>query len=139
MITEYEKDLLFLRQCILYDDSAERHKLEASIIQLQRNERCVRRAVGLMALLTALALAGICYAAIFLAPAPQSLTQLVTPFVLKIFCTLGGGSLICILAFGTLGWVYRKQMDQRREECRRLATRLLESRLGRPRNTQPTE
>ena len=31
MISEREKDLAFLRQCILYDDSAERHKLEETI------------------------------------------------------------------------------------------------------------
>lgn len=135
-MSAHEKDLVFLRQCILYDDSAERHKLEESITQLQRNERCVRRAVGLMAVLIALALAGVCYAAIFLAPSPQSITQFIAPFVVRIFCALGGGSLICVLAFGCLGLVYRKELDQRREECRRLATKLLESRLGKPRNAE---
>lgn len=127
-MSEHEKDTTFLRQCILYDDSAERHKLEESITQLQGNERCVRRAVGLMALLIALALAGVCYTAIFLADAPQSMTQFITPFVVKIFCAVGGASLICILAFGALGLAYRKELDQRREECRRLARKLLEGR-----------
>ena len=136
MMSAHEKDLVFLRRCILYDDSAERHKLEESITELQRNERCVRRAVGLMALLIALALAGVCYAAIFLAPTPQNITQLIAPVVVRIFCALGGGSLICILAFGGLGLVYRKELEQRREECRRLATKLLESRLGKPRNAE---
>ena len=135
-MSAHEKDLAFLRQCILYDDSAERRKLEESITQLQRNGRCVRRAVGLMALLIALALAGVCYAAIFLAPTPQNITQLIAPVVVRIFCALGGGSLICILAFGGLGLVYRKELEQRREECRRLATKLLESRLGKPRNAE---
>jgi hypothetical protein len=36
------------------------------------------------------------------------------------------------MAFVGLGAVYRKELDQRREECRRLATKLLESRLGKP-------
>jgi len=31
MMSAHEKDLAFLRQCILYDDSAERHKLEETI------------------------------------------------------------------------------------------------------------
>ena len=47
-MSEHDKDLAFLRQCILDCDSAERHKLEESIAHLQRNERAMRRAVGLM-------------------------------------------------------------------------------------------
>jgi len=38
-----------------------------------------------------------------------------------------------MLTFMGLGVVYRKELDQRREECRRLATKLMESRLGKPR------
>jgi len=131
-MSEREKDTAFLKQCILYDDSVERHKLDESITQLQQNERCVRHAVVLMALLIALALAGVCYAVIFLEPPPQSMTQLITPLIVRVFCVLGGASLICMLAFGGLGLVYRKELTRRREECRRLATRLLESRVGKP-------
>lgn len=132
-MSQHEKDLAFLKECILYDDSVERHKLEASITQLQHNERCVRRAVGLMAWLIALALAGLGYSVIFLTDFPQNVTQLITPFIVKVFCAVGGGSLICLVAFGSLGLVYRKELDQRREECRRLAARLLASHLGKPR------
>jgi hypothetical protein len=132
LMSEREKDTEFLRQCIVYDDSAERHKLDESITRLQRNERCVRRAVGLMALLIALALAGVCYASIFLGDYPHNITQFITPYVVKIFWALGGASLICILAFGGLGLVYRKELDQRREECRQLARKLLETRGGKP-------
>ena len=49
-MSEHQKQTAFLRQCLLYDDTGEGHKLEESITQLQRNERCVRRAVGVMAL-----------------------------------------------------------------------------------------
>jgi hypothetical protein len=35
-----------------------------------------------------------------------------------------------------LGMVYRKKLDQRREECRQLVGRLLESRLGKPVTTR---
>jgi hypothetical protein len=132
-MSEHDKDTAFLRQCILYDDSAERQKLEESISQLQRNERCVRRAVGLMAVLIAVALAGICYGAIFLVEYPQDMTYLTTPLIVRIFCALGVGALICVLAFGGLGLIYRKELDQRREECRQLAAKLLEARLGKPR------
>jgi len=129
-MSEREKDTAFLRQCIVHEDSAERHKLEESITQLQRNGRCVRRAVGLMALLVALATAGVCYSAVFLADYPQNMTQFMMQFINKAFCALGLGSLICLMAFAGLAAVYRTELDQRREECRRLARKLLETRGG---------
>ena len=135
-MSDHQKETAFLRQVLLYDDTAERHKLEEVITQLQHNERCVRRAAWLMGLLVALALAGLCYSAIFMADHPQNTSQFVTPFLSKVFCALGLGSLICLVSFAGLGAAYRKQMDQRREECRRLAAKLLESRLGKPR-TRP--
>jgi hypothetical protein len=129
-MSEHQRETEFLRQCILYDDTGERHKLEESITQLQRNERCVRRAVLLMALLVALAMAGLCYAAVFMADYSLNPLQLAGQWIPKALCALGVGSLICLLAFTGLGTVYRKELDQRREECRRLAKRVMESRLG---------
>ena len=129
-MSKHEREMAFLRQCLVYDDTGERHKLEESITQLQRNERCVRRAVRLMALLVSLALAGLCYSAVVVADDPESMSQLVARFTSKVFCALGLGSLICLLAFAGLGVVHSSKLDQRREECRRLAAKLLESRLG---------
>lgn len=129
-MSEREKDTTFLRQCIAHEDSAERRKLEESITRLERNRRCVRRAVGLMALLVALAGAGVCYSAFFLADYPQNMTQFMMRFINKVFCAVGFGSLICLLAFAALAAVYRAELDQRREECRRLTRRLLETRGG---------
>jgi len=137
-MTEHQRETAFLRQCILYDDTGECHKLEESITQAQRNERCLRRATGLMVLLTALSLAGLCYAAIFLIDHPQDISLFISPFICKVFCALGLGSLICLASFAGLGVAYRKELDQRREECRRLAAKLLESRLGKPRALEGT-
>jgi hypothetical protein len=127
------KETAFLRQCMLYDESAERHQLEAKIIQAERDERCVWRAVWLMALFAAVAMAGLCYGVVFLENPPQNMSQFITPFIIRIVCALGAGSLVCMLAFMGLGMVYRKELELRREECRRLAAKLLESRLGKPR------
>jgi hypothetical protein len=138
MMSEHEKQTAFLRQCLLYDDSGERHELEESITQLQRNERCVRRAVLLMALLVALATAGLCYSVVVPKDDPHNLSQLVTRFSSKFFCALGLGSMICLVAFTGFGMVHRNKLDQRREECRRLAAKLLESRLGKPRALEGT-
>ena len=129
-MSEHQRETAFLRQCILYDDTGERHKLEESITQLQRNERCVQRAVWLMVLLAALAMAGLGYAAVFTADYTLDLLQFTADWITNALCALGAGSLICLLAFTGLGAVYRRELDRRREECRRLATRLMESRLG---------
>jgi formate hydrogenlyase subunit 3/multisubunit Na+/H+ antiporter MnhD subunit len=137
-MNDHQKETAFLRQCIRYDDTEERHRLEERITQLQRDERCVRRAVWLMALLAALAMAGLGYAAVFMAEYPLNVSQLTTRFLIKALCALGAGSLICLCVFLGLGVALRKELDQRREDCRRLALKVLESRLGHPREIPPT-
>ena len=81
-MSEHQKQTAFLRQCLLYDDTAERHKLEERITQIQRDERVVRRAVLLMALLAALALAGLGYSAVFMADYSLNVSQLSTRLAL---------------------------------------------------------
>ena len=130
-----QRETAFLRQAILYDDTAERRELEERITQLEREALCVRRAIWLMTVTSALATAGLGYCAIFLADFPQNMTQFGTRFMVKGFFALGLGSLISLLAFVVLALIFRKELDQRREECRRLVAKLLESRLGKPRTT----
>jgi hypothetical protein len=132
-MSEHQRETAFLRHCIGYDDTAECHKLEESITHIQRSQRCVRRAVWLMVLLAVMAMTGLCYRLVFVDDYPQELSDLAASFLMKALCALGLGSLICLVAFLALGMIYRKELNQRREECRRLATKLLESHLGRPR------
>jgi len=106
-MSEHEKDTAFLRRCILYDDSAQHHQLEEAIHQAQRDERCVWRAVLLMALLTALGAAGL-YS--FLGDSPPNIAEIITPFGVKVLCALVVASLICMLAFAGLGMVYREKL-----------------------------
>ena len=96
--------------------------------QIQRDERCVRRAVWLMAVFSALAVASLGYAAVFIESFPQDTSQL----IIKIISVLGLASMICLVVFLGLRMVYRMKLDQRREEYRQLVTRLLEVRLGGP-------
>jgi formate hydrogenlyase subunit 3/multisubunit Na+/H+ antiporter MnhD subunit len=128
-MSEQRRETEFLRKCILYDDTTERHELEEKLTQAERNGRCVRRAVWLMALLATLAMAGLCYSAVFQAGDPRNLSHLTRPLLSQIFCALGLGSLISFAAFLGLGAIYQRQLNERREECRRLATKLMESRL----------
>jgi hypothetical protein len=132
MMSEHQRETAFLRHCIRYDESPGRQELEEKIARIQRDEHCVRRAVWLMAIVAALAVAGLSYSAIFLMGYPQDLLGFMTQFITKVFCVLGLASLICLLTFAALGVVYRRELDLRREECRQLVTKIMESRLGKP-------
>lgn len=127
-MNDHEKHTEFLRQCILYDESARRQELHERITRIQRDARCVRRAVWLMAMLIALVAAGLGYEVILVDNFPYNLPQL----IINLVCALGIGSLISLLAFMGLGRVYHSKLDQQREECRQLVSRLLASRLGKP-------
>src|SRR5689334_14766378 len=107
-MNEHQRETAFLKQVILYEDTTERQNLEEKITQAQRDERCVRRAVWLMVLVIALSMAGLCYSAIFLTEYPRTMSELVAPFMSKVCCALGLGSLLCLLVFAGLGVSYRK-------------------------------
>jgi hypothetical protein len=128
MMSEHQKHTEFLRHCLRYGESTEHQELEEGITQVQRDARCVRRAVWLMAILAALVLAGLGYGTVLVDNFPYNAPQ----FIVNLFYALGLGSLISLLAFAGLGMVYRWKLDQRREECRLRVARLLESRLGKP-------
>jgi hypothetical protein len=130
-MSEHQKHTEFLRQCILYDECDRRQKLVEEIAQIQRDARCVRRAVWLMAILIALIVAGLGYEIILVDNFPYNMPQ----FIFNIICGLGLGLLISLLAFMVLGMVYRMKLHQQWEECRQLVAKLLESRLGKPATT----
>jgi hypothetical protein len=126
MMSDHQRHTEFLRHCIRYDESARRQELMEEIVRIQRDARCVSRAVWLMAILAALAVSGLGYGAVLVNNFPNNIPQ----FILNFFSVLAVSWLICILAFMGLGMVYRWKLDRRREECRQIVTRLLESRLG---------
>src|ERR1017187_8658547 len=128
MMSEHQKHTEFLRHCLRYGESTEHQKMEKRISQVQRDARCVRRAVWLMAMVTALVVAGLGYGTVLVDNFPYNAPQ----FIVNLIFALGLGSLISLLAFVGLGMVYRWKLDQRREECRQRVARLLESRLGKP-------
>jgi uncharacterized BrkB/YihY/UPF0761 family membrane protein len=131
MMSDHHKHTQFLRECIRYDESIRRQELMDEITRIQRDARCVRRAVWLMAILAALTVFGLGYGMILVSNFPNNIPQ----FILNIFNVLAVSWLVCILAFAGLGIVYRWKLDRRREECRQIVTRLLESRLGKSLST----
>ena len=127
-MSEHDKHTEFLRHCIHYDESIGRQKLAEEIARIQCNLRCVRRAVWLMSIVTALTAACLAYPAILVDNFPYNLPQ----FEVNLILALGLASLISLLAFAGLGIIYRRKLNQHREECRRRVAKLLESRLGKP-------
>jgi hypothetical protein len=136
MITrDHHKHTEFLKHCLRYGEGAGCQELEREIVRLQRDARCVQRAAWLMAVLIALALTGLAYATILLDHFPYNVPRLIW----SLLCAVGVGSLISFLAFVGLGMVYRLKLDLRREKCRQLVAKLLESRLGNPSATPRRE
>ena len=87
-MSEHEKHTEFLRQCVLYDESARRQELAEGISQIQRDLRCVRRAVWLTAMMTALVVAGLGYGLLLGDDFPRNMPQ----FILNIIYGVGLGS-----------------------------------------------
>ena len=127
-LSDHQREMSFLRHMMLYSETEERHELEAKLTGAEINERSARRAVWLMAVLTGLALAGLGFAAIMLVDFPQNTSQL----IIRIFCALGLASLVSLIAFVGYWIISHATLDDRREDCRRLVTRIVESRLGKP-------
>src|SRR3954471_20642614 len=129
IMTEHERDTEFLKHCLGYGDSAEGHKLQERVTRIQQDERLVRRALWWMALSTLLAFAGVCYSTFFWSDL-QNLSYITAHLLTKVFCVVGLGSFICMLAFCVMVKVYHHELNQRRADCRRLALELLQSLTG---------
>jgi formate hydrogenlyase subunit 3/multisubunit Na+/H+ antiporter MnhD subunit len=127
-MNEHERETAFLRHIITFDDTDERHKLERRIEEVQREERCIKRVAWLMALLGGLGLAGLAYGALFAESFYYGNSQLFFESV----CILGLASLISLAMLACFLIGCRQKLNRVREECRRLARKLLESRLSNP-------
>ena len=127
-MSEHETETAFLRHIILYDDSAERLKLEKSIAQVRRDTHCVQRVASVTALFPLLAIAGLAYGALLQENFPYNGSEL----FLRVLCVLGLASLICLVSFAGLLTFYLKKLRRLRKEARQLVIRHLESRLGKP-------
>ena len=128
--SEHQKETTFLRRCISYEEGAQGRQLDERIAQIQRDERCLRRAAWVVGLVAALAVVGFGYLAILMEDFPRHMSLFAVQFLTKVVFAMGIGSLISLLIFSGFAIRYRWELNLRREECRRLVTKLLESRLG---------
>ena len=125
---EHQREMTFLRSLMLYDTTKERHQLEEKLERAEQSERCVRRAMFLMAVLAGLSLAGLGYSAILLEDFPQNQSQL----VLRVFCAIGLAAVVSFLTFVAFWRIARGALNDERDGCRRLVTKIVEARLGKP-------
>src|SRR5512141_2601387 len=104
-MSAHQIETAFLSSVIPYADSDEPLKLQKSIAQLQRDERCVRRLAWAIVLFLTLWLAGVGYGGILQENFPYSLPE----HVIHVFWGLVLASLICLVAFAGLLVVYRRK------------------------------
>ena len=131
-MSENERETDFLGHCLLYDDSGDGHQLQQRITQVKREERCVRRALKWLMVAALLAFSGLCYSVLFMPEHPGTVSPMTRQVITNTLSVIGLGSLICMLGFRILVSMYRRELEKRREQCRQMALKLLESRLGKP-------
>jgi len=112
-MSERERQTQFLKG-LLKDGTDESKRLKTQITQAEHNERCIQRALILMVLVAVFSIMGLGYCAVLL----PGFFDNATPLLVKLFCALGLGSLICMLIFGSCWLWYRKASNQVNEECR---------------------
>jgi len=112
-MTERERQAQFL-ETLLKDGTGDAQRLKERILQAQHDENCIRRALLLMILVGIFSIVGLGYSAVLL---PHFFDN-ATPLLVKIFCALGLGSLICMMIFGACWLWYRKSSNQINEACR---------------------
>ncbi|MCI0745539.1 MAG: hypothetical protein L0Y58_09055 [Verrucomicrobia subdivision 3 bacterium] len=122
-MTERQRQTAFLKS-LLKDGTDECKRLKDRILKAEHDENCIRRALILMMAVGGLSIVGIGYSAVLL----PGFFDNATPLLVKIFCALGLGSLICMVIFGVCwGW-YRQATNQITQDCRNFVKRHL--RLG---------
>jgi hypothetical protein len=124
-MTEYERETAFLRHVIRFDNTNQCRELDEKIADVQREGRCVLRATWLLAFFAGLGLAGIAYAATLEPSVPEDNFR----FMIQLLCVIELASLISLSVFICYLLACRAKLNEAREECRRVAMKLLQARL----------
>ena len=113
-MSEREKQNRFLRELIDSENSTQIRELRTRITKAERDERCVRSAVFLVAVFALLSAAGLGYSAVLVPEFFQSST----PLIVKAFTVLMLTCVICLLGFLGFWWWYRGICNRLYTECR---------------------
>ncbi len=125
-MSERQKQRLFLKKLMGFAGKHCGHELHERMAKAEHDERSVRCAVILVGSVALLSLLGLAYAAVLL---PEFFDN-TTPFLVKLFCALGLGSFICLIAFLVCWFWYRGVSNKLYDECRQIVTDVLQARFG---------
>lgn len=114
-MSERQKQSEFLKALILEADTQEHRRLQEKITEAERDERCVNRAMRIVAVVAVLAVCGIGYLAVLLPDFFEDSSHI----LIRSCCALALGSLICFFVFFGL-WIWHRALVNRAlEEGRR--------------------
>lgn len=125
-MSEHHDHTEFLKHCLRYDDSPERHAMTEKLTRLQCELRFVKRLSRVMGLVLVLAGASLRIPSSLVPDFPYHVQQFIMNLVLGLFA----GSSVCLFTFIILGIFLYKKMHRQREACRQLLKRLLATRLA---------
>jgi hypothetical protein len=123
---EHHEHTEFLKHCLRYDDSPERHAMTENLTRLQRELQIVKRLARLMGLFIGLAGVGLAIPGGLLRAIPYHVQHSIMNAVLGLFA----GSWVCLLTFTVLGIFLYKKLHRQREVCRQFLMRLFAVRLA---------
>jgi uncharacterized ion transporter superfamily protein YfcC len=124
-MSEHHQHTEFLKHCLRYDDSSERHQMMEKLVRLQHELRIFRRACWLMLLLFILSVAGFVWSS----PVLQHFSQAAQMTIVNLLAALGLGSVVSLLTFVLIEQRLRKKLARQREECHQFLKRILAARL----------
>jgi hypothetical protein len=111
--TERERQNEFLKS-LLDNETDETRRLRKRLEQAAQNEHSICRALVLMIVIAVFAVLGLGYSAVLM---PEFFDN-ATPLLVKLFCALGLGSVLCMIIFGCCWLQYRKRTNEVNEDCR---------------------
>ena len=114
-MSEYQKQRAFLKALILEEDTEQHRLLQERILNAERDERCINRAMRLVAVMGLFSIAGIGYLAVLLPDFFENSSH----FLIRAFSALALGSLICFVVFLGLWLWHRALVNRALEDGRR--------------------
>jgi len=124
-MTERDRQTEFLMRLMVLAESKTDRGLQARIEQAQHDENCIRFALTLVMFIGGFAVSGLGYCSVL---HPEFFDS-TAPTLVKLFCAVALGSLICTIVFLCCWWWYRKTSNRLYHECRQLVMDAIHERL----------
>ena len=126
-MSECERESELLARCVRDDTSGEIYRQEHKVAQTESEERCLRRAVGIMLALAGFAVVGAGHLLIVF----KNLNPYQVNLIFHGFRILGVASILCLIVFGVLWLRRRRELQEERARHRSLIQDFLKARASR--------